>query len=258
MKVIDIYNYIDKIAPFNTCDNFDNVGLLVGDMYADITGVLLSTDITNEVINEAIEKDCNLIVTHHPVIFDPLKRVNKGSIVYRLIESEIAVISAHTNLDMAKGGVSDMMLELMGYESSKVFEVLGERDGKEYGYGKIVKLDEPASVEEFVEMVKGAFDVHTVRYTDGGAPIRRFAVCSGAGGANTLLAVERNCDAYITGDCKHNNFIDAKNLGLTLIDAGHYYTERIFAPILCKKLSREFPELNFTVSETDTDPVKYL
>ena len=258
MKVVDIYEYIDKIAPFNTCDNFDNVGLLVGDMYADVSGVLLATDITHDIITEAIEKGRNLIITHHPVIFDPLKSVNKGSIVYRLIENEISVISAHTNLDMAKGGVSDMMLKLLGFESSKVFEVLGERDGKPYGYGKIVKLDEPMTVTSFVELVKGAFDVTSVRYTDGENMIKKFAVCSGAGGSNVPIAIEKNCDAYVTGDCKHNQFIDAKNAGLTLIDAGHFHTERIFAPILCKKLKKHFNDIEISVAENDCDPCKYL
>lgn len=258
MKVQDIYEFIDRIAPFNTCDEFDNVGLLVGDMNAQISGVLLATDITFDVIDEAKVKGCNLIVTHHPVIFNPLKAVTKGSIQYSLIESGISVISAHTNLDMACGGVSDMMLDLMGFESTKIFEVIGERDGKEVGYGKIVTLDEPMNTDEFVEMVKGAFDVHTVRYTDSGKPITKFAVCSGAGGSNTELAVAYGLDAYVTGDCKHNNFIDAKNLGLTLIDAGHYYTERIFAPALAAKLKREFYDTTFIVSEADTDPALYL
>ena len=258
MKVKDIYEFIDKIAPFNTCDNFDNVGLLIGDMNDEIGGVLLATDITDDVIDEAVAKDCNLIVTHHPVIFNPLKSVTRDSIQYRLIVSDISVISAHTNLDMAVGGVSDMMLDLMGFESTTVFEVLGERNGKPFGYGKVVTLDEPMNTEEFVELVKGAFDVHTIRYTDSKRPIKKFAVCSGGGGNNTMLAVDYGCDAYVTGDCKHNNFIDAKNAGLTLIDAGHYHTERIFASALASRLKKVFPETRFIVSEADTDPVQYL
>lgn len=258
MKVIDIYEYINKFAPFDSCDSFDNVGLLVGDMYDDVNCVLLATDITHAVINEALEKEANLIITHHPVIFNPLKKVNKGSIAYRLIENGISVISAHTNLDMASGGVSDMMLDLLGFSGNKIFEVIGEYDSKPQGYGKIVKLIEPITTNELLQKVKSAFSVHTIRYTDSGELIRKIAVCSGAGGHNIELAVEKNCDAYITGDCKHNQFIDAKNLGLTLIDAGHFHTERIFAPVLAKKLSKHFPEISFTVAENDTDPVMYF
>lgn len=258
MKIKSIYDYIDSIAPFSTCDTYDNAGLLIGDENAEVNRVLLAIDITHEVIDEAAAKECELIITHHPVIFNPLKSLKKGSIHYRLAENEIAVISAHTNLDMAKGGVSDMMLELLGLDGTEIFEVKGERNGEVFGYGKLCSLDEEMTAIELASLAKNAFGTECVRYVDGRKPIKRIAVCSGSGGSLVELAHRLGCDGYITGDLKHDHFIDAKNFGLTVVDAGHFYTEAIFAEFLAKKLRAEFPDIEFIVGDTNSDVVNYL
>lgn len=258
MKVKDIYGFLDETAPFSTQDSYDNAGLLVGDPEAEVKRALIVLDITHDAVFEALARDCQLIITHHPVIFNPLKSIIEGSVHYRLVKSGISVISAHTNLDMAKDGVSDMMLELLGFDGSEIFEVKGFRDGEEYGYGKICTLSSPCTAKELAKKAKDAFGTACVRYVDGKKPVLRVAVCSGSGGSLIDLAVSKNCDGYITGDLKHDHFISAENSGLTVIDAGHFYTEAIFAKFLSEKLLKRFPEAEFIVGESNRDVVNYL
>lgn len=258
MQVKEIYDYIDKIAPFKTAVKYDNSGIQIGDKKTEVNSVMFAIDITHDVIDEAVEKQCELIITHHPVIFEPLYNVKKGSVVYRLIENNLCVISAHTNLDMAKGGVTDIMLDMLGLTGTEVLEVIYEEKKTVTGFGKVCDLDKVMSVEELCELTKTAFGVKCLRYTDSGKQIERVAVCSGAGGSNIGLAIEKGCDAYITGDVKHSQFIEAKNKGLTLIDAGHFYTESIFAHSLFKFMKVHFPKLRLIVADSNSDPVNYM
>lgn len=258
--VSDIYQLIAGLAPFEyAVKGDDNVGLLVGGADAPVDRVLLSLDITNAAVAEAAGCGAQLIVSHHPVIYHPLYRIAPESPVYKLIEYHIAAICAHTNLDMAPGGLSDEMAKLLGFDSDAVLEVIhSTRYDTPIGFGKICTLQTPVSARALAERAKAVFGSTVVRYTDGGKPIHKVALCSGSGGSILPLALAQGCDAYITGDLRHEHFIDAANSGLTLIDAGHYHTEMIFADYLRGKILAAFPELAVQIAQTSTDPVEYV
>ena len=257
ITVRDVYDFIDKFAPFDTQDNFDNSGLLVGSMEAEVTKIAVCLDITKNTAEEAAMQGANLIVSHHPLIFHKLSAIEPGNPVNILIKNDINAICAHTNADMAKDGISDIMLELLGINNgtARVLEPI-HKDGT--GYGRIVDLDFVSDAQALATACKAAFLCDTVRYYDSGRIIKTVGVCSGAGGSeiNVAHAAKMGCDALVTGDVKHSGFIEALNRGITLIDAGHFHTENI----ICGKFATEIEaELNIEafVCESNVDIVSY-
>lgn len=239
-RVQDIYAYIDGFAPFATQMDFDNAGLLVGDGQAEVRRVLLALDATLEVVKEAVRKRCQLIVSHHPLIFHPLKAVRPEdptqAVVAQLIRKNIALISAHTNLDIAPGGVNDVLMDRLGGKVTGVLEPMGES----WGMGRVGELDQPMPPKDFAAMVKKALGAKAVRATLGGRPVKKLAVCGGAGGDLLELAVSLGADAYVTADVKHHEFLAAQALGVTLVDGGHFSTENPVMPVLAERLRRAF------------------
>ncbi len=262
MNVSDVYNYIDTFAPFGTQDKFDNSGLLVGDGADAVTKIAVSLDITNDVIDEAYAAGAQLIVSHHPVIFNRPSSINRTSPVYRLIKLGIAAICVHTPLDMSKEpdlGISSIMYRLMGFkglEKAEVLHIVHPSSG--IGYGKIAVLEQPVSAAQLAQKTKEAFKCTVVRYTDGGRPIKTAAVCSGAGNDEIYTCIEKGVDALITGDVKWHGFADAKNAKLTVIDAGHFHTEHIVCEPLAERLAEKFPEAEVFVAGASSDVCEYL
>lgn len=256
MTVKDILDYINTISPLSTAESFDNVGLLAGNPTEKVTGICTCLDITNDIIAEAVEKNANLIVSHHPVIFDPLKSVLADTPVYNLIKNGISAICVHTNFDMSEGGVNDALLELLGFESS---DVLQEERSNGLGFGAVCDLDFAFTAKSLAEHCKNALYLESVKYSSGSKnEIRRVAVCSGSGGCFIDAAIEKGCDAFITGDIKHNLWIEAQNKGFVLIDAGHYGTEKCVSHRLAALLSRSFGEVPVFSAETEKEPCDYV
>lgn len=249
MIVYDIYDFLDEKYDFSSALEYDNVGLLVGDGREKVTGVLVCLDCTDEAISEAVNIGANLIVTHHPVIFDPLKSVTEQSLVYRLIRNGISVISAHTNLDQADGGVNDALAEAIGLSN---IEKVADSEGFLYRIGE---YDEPISSDELARLVGEKLTV-PVKYVGGSNFIKRVAVCGGAGGSMLSDVISQGVDAYVTSDLKHNVFLDAHAAGITLIDAGHFDTEDVVVERLCRALKEAFSEVPFC--EYHYSPIKYL
>lgn len=248
MIVYDIYDFLDEKYDFSSALEYDNVGLLVGDGREKVTGVLVCLDCTDEAITEAVKQGANLIVTHHPVIFDPLKSVTEQSLVYRLIKNGISVISAHTNLDQADGGVNDALAEAVGLSD---VEKIADSEGFFYRIGE---LSEPATSEELAKSVSERLSL-PVKYVGNSSFIKRVAVCSGSGGSMLGEVINTGVDAYITADIKHNVFMEAHEAGLTLIDAGHFNSEDIIVEPLSKELGAAFPEL--AVTPFHFSPIKF-
>ncbi len=249
MIVYDIYDFLDEKYDFSSALEYDNVGLLVGDGREKVTGVLVCLDCTDEAISEAVKQGANLIVTHHPVIFDPLKSVTEQSLVYRLIKNGISVISAHTNLDQADGGVNDALAEAVGLSD---VEKIADIEGFFYRIGE---LSEPATSEELARAVSERLSL-PVKYVGNSSFIKRVAVCSGSGGSMLGEVINTGVDAYITADIKHNVFMEAHEAGLTLIDAGHFNSEDIIVEPLSKELGAAFPDL--AVTPFHFSPIKFL
>lgn len=257
MTVGEILSYLDTLAPLNSAESFDNVGLLVGGSTGEVTGVCCCLDITHAVIKEAVEKGANLIISHHPVIFDALKNIPEWSVPAELIRRDIAAIAMHTNFDIAEGGVNDTLVELLEWTSEGVLEVT-QRDGK--GFGAVCEMPLEFTPEMLAEYCKEKLDLGGVRYSRISRPIKRIAVCCGGGVDRTVmqLARERGCDAIISGDIKHNFWIEAENCGMTLVDAGHFGTEKAAAHRLAKLVTAEFSSVPVFSAECECDPCGYV
>lgn len=257
MKISDILDYINSISPFIMAESYDNVGLLVGNGENKVTGIACCLDITNEVIEEAAARGANLIVAHHPVIFKPLSSIPAYSPVYNLIRHGIAAICAHTNFDMTEGGVNDGLLELLGFESSEVLEVVNPNG---LGFGAVCDLSLGFTARTLAEHCKASLDVETVKYSRSDGEIRRVAVCCGSGISSEVMELARvkKCDAIISGDIKHNFWIEAESCGISLIDAGHYGTEKHAPHRLATLLTRAYGEVPVFTLDCDTDPCAYV
>lgn len=235
-----IYDEINRIAPFSLQDSWDNSGLLVGDREDRVTGILTALDITHDVIGEAVSKGANLIVAHHPVIFSPLKNLSQSNPAVRLAANGIAAICVHTPLDKAEYGINDMIADMLGREfstSGSREPIIPENGSSLCGDGRIIEITEGnISVPEFAKRLGKIFGGSPVRFSEGNRKIRRVAVCSGSGGSLLSFVKKQNCDAYITGDVKHDVWLDAAGSGISLFDCGHYFTEQISAEYLAKLL----------------------
>ena len=251
--ILDIYRFIDEMAPFQTAMDFDNPGLLVGDGNAQVQKALVTLDITPRSVEQAAKAGAQLIISHHPVIFHPIKRLSSHSVPYLLVQAGIGAICAHTNLDMAKGGVNDSLaaaLELDGREGVAFYQELPCCI-----MGTLPETMEPA---EFAGFVKKKLCCEGLRFTEGARPVKKVALCSGAGGEFLFDAMEKGADAFVTGEVKHHEILAAREGGLTLVDAGHFKTENIAMEPLRKRLADRFKQVVFQLEEHATDGIRYL
>ncbi len=243
MIVNDILQAMDAIAPFRLTMDFDNTGLLIGDPNAVVSGVVLALDCTDEVIETAKAQKANLIITHHPVIFHGIKNVRADSVVYQVIRNDMHVISAHTNLDIAEGGVNDCLAAELGLTQLRGLTATDD----EHSLGRVGTLSTELSAEELAQKAKQILGNVAVRYTDGGKAIRTVAVCGGAGDSELANAISCGADALITGEVAHHIFIEAAHRGMTLIEAGHFHTENVVLNTVRDRLAEQFPDIPFTV-----------
>lgn len=250
-KVKDITDFFEGFAPVCTAMEFDNVGLLAGDKNTEISRVLLSLDITAEVVEEAAEKNCELIISHHPVIFRPLKRLDTRSAAYQLAKHGIAAVCMHTNLDVSpEFGVNTCLAEAIGVKN------LRKSDLDDYLF--IGGLDEGTDILSFAKHVKSALNCEGLRYTGVNPTVKTVAVASGAGGSGVIAAAEEGADAFVTGEIKHHDINEANALGVDIIDVGHFKSEDIVILPLKKRLEEAFPDIIFTKSQVYGDKIKYL
>ena len=246
--VNDVFQFLDGLAPVRLKMDFDNVGLLVGDAETPVTRCLVALDITDKVIEEAIAMRAELIVSHHPIIFGSIKSVTADDLTGRkllsLIRCGISAICMHTNLDIAEGGVNDELAKTLGIDVTGILEPCGDGNG----CGRVGELPKALTMGDFLSICKTRLCSNGLRYHDAGIPVRKVAVMGGSGGDCIELAKALGCDTYVTSDIKYNGFLDAKELGINLIDADHFCTENVIVPVLCEKLSERFPDAVFTVS----------
>lgn len=228
--VKDIYDFIDKIAPFSTQEEWDNSGLLVGDENKEVRKILFALDITSDVVNQAINCNADLIITHHPIIFKPVSNVLSNSLIYKLIENGISIISAHTNYDKAFGGVNDILCKMIC--ASKYEKIEGT-------CLNIAYIENEFLSEDFALYLRGKLG-GVVRYNLLDKKVSKVAVCSGSGSDYLSLAKELNCDALLTGDSSHHAFLDANEIGIALFACGHFETENIAIKPLANKIADEF------------------
>lgn len=228
--VRDIYNFIDAIAPFNTQEEWDNAGLLVGDENKKVNRILFALDCTEDVINQAISLGADLIVTHHPIIFKPISEITADSLVYKLIKNDLSIICAHTNYDKAIGGINDILCKTVELDNIMKIENTCLNVGE---------LKTEMNSNEFAEFIKSKLN-GVIRYNSIEKTVKRVAVCSGSGSDYLSLAKELNCDALLTGDGSHHSFLDADEMGILLVCAGHFETENIAIIPIADKIKNNF------------------
>ena len=242
----EIYGYLKELAPLELAEDWDNPGLLV-DCGRPVGRVLTCLDITGPVVREAQEKGCDLVVSHHPVIFRPLKALQEGQVPCLLLKAGISAICMHTNLDAAPGGVNDTLAQWMGLREVEPFAE---------GMGRIGWIEEMSAHQLAQETAR---ILHArVQWADGGKPIRRLALITGSGGSMLEDAIRAGADALLTGEASHHAALDALAAGVTLVAAGHYATEFPVAQTLATRLGDRFRDLEVLMSETDRDPYHYL
>lgn len=251
--VKDIYQFLDKKAPFSSQMGFDNAGFLVGRGEKPVGRILVALDITEAVANEAAALHADLIVSHHPVIWDGAKSVTDESILGRkllaLISNDIAAICAHTNLDAARGGVNDSLASALGLRDAALLKAYGTyEDGTPYGIEQVGTIEAPLSLVDFAARVKEKLGSNGVRYVDAGKPVYRVAVGGGSCSGSMKEVAAAGCDTFVTADVKYDGFLDAAAMGLNLIDAGHYPTENVVCPVLVSWLREGFPEVEVLLS----------
>lgn len=259
MKIRDIIAPIEEFAPLSLQESYDNSGLVVGRLDDELQGgVLLAVDVTEEVIEEAIEKGCGLIITHHPIIFHPLKRLNSASVVERCVEmairNNIALYACHTNLDSAPNGMSWRVGEMLGLQSMEVLQPTTENAG----FGVVGTLAQPISETEFLKQVQKTFSVKALRHsTLLGRDVRRVAICTGAGASLMAEARRAECDIYLTADLKYNDFYTPDS-AFVVVDMGHFESEFCAIAILFDILSKIFINFALHKSAQSKNPVHYF
>ncbi|MEG1072748.1 MAG: Nif3-like dinuclear metal center hexameric protein [Oscillospiraceae bacterium] len=259
--VADIYAFLDQKAPFTTQLAFDNAGLLFGHRDAPVTKILIALDITLPVIEEAANLGANLIVSHHPVIWNAPKSIcddsQLGEILLALAENNIAAICCHTNLDIAAGGVNDTLAERLGLCDLEQLAPVGSED---YGIGRIGTLagGKTFDVETYAMRVKTQLKANGVRYVDGGKQVKKVAVGGGACGDMMAYAIAAGCDTFVTSDLKYNQFLDGAAQKLNLIDAGHFPTENPVCQVLLNWLQEAFFDLPVAISKVHKEVFRYL
>jgi dinuclear metal center YbgI/SA1388 family protein len=266
MKIKQITNYLEELAPLQDAEDFDNVGLLVGDYQTEVSNILISLDTLEITIDEAIEKNCNLIISFHPIIFSGLKHLNGSDYVQRVaikaIKNNIAIYAMHTALDNSFNGVSAKICEIL---SLKNRQFLVPNSVKNIGLGMIAEFPSAISEKDFLQLLKDKFHANGIRYSKLlNNNIKKVAVLGGSGAFAIDLAKTMGADAYVSSDFKYHDFFKAEN-SILLVDIGHYeseqFTKNLLADYLNKKFSNFAPALaesNIFLSENNTNPINYL
>lgn len=264
MTVRDIAEAIEKVAPLQWQDDFDNAGLQVGDGQQPVSAVLVCLDVTEDILVEAAKKGCSLVVAHHPLIFNPLRQVAgltyQQRCVEKSIKSDIAIYAAHTNLDNAKGGVNFRIAQKIGLSG---LQFLQPKVEGQCGSGVIGSLKKPMSEAAFLKKLKTAFGVEDLQHSRlKGRTIEKVALCGGAGSFLAEAAVEAGADAFVTGEISYHSYFDADGAygghGLLLAEMGHYESEQFTIDLLSDIISEAFPNLRIEKTELCTDPIMHL
>lgn len=264
----DIDKIMEQHAPSRFKESYDNVGLMVGDKKSEITSILVALDCTLDVIEEARKKDCNLILTHHPLLFRKPTNITTdtllGKKIIELIKSNINVYSSHTNLDSVKGGINELIMEIIGFDKYYTIapsEKVNDND-RTNGIGRIAEFEEAITLEEMCQKIKDSLNIPFLRYSgDDSMKVKKVAVINGSGQDYFNIARRLGADCIITGDTTYHYVSDFNEEGIGVIDAGHFDTEWPAMKSIAKWLKSTLEAKGFDnpvlVSEVNKNPYKY-
>ena len=257
MKLKEIIAALERLAPLRLQEEWDNSGLQVGFPEAEVGRVLVCLDITEGIVDEAIAKGCNMIVSHHPLLFKALRQVSDATYqqrcVVRALSAGISIYSAHTSLDNAPGGVNHKIAELLGLQNLRWLSPL---DGEDAGSGLLGELPRPEKDADFLARVKRSFGVQCLRHSAlDGREIRRVALCGGAGAFLLGDAVRAGADCFLSGEFHYHDYFE--NGGVLLAELGHYQSEQFTQDLLLEYLTTNCPGLKVVKTAIDTNPIHY-
>ena len=258
MTIKDITKVLEEFAPLAYQESYDNSGLIVGRGDKEVTSAVVCVDATEAVIDEAVRLGAGLVISHHPIIFDGIKRLNSSCYVERVVEKAIregvALYACHTNLDSTEGGMSHRLAAMLGVENLQLLECLPKGNG----FGVVGTLAKAVDTLEFIGHVRDVLGVGAIRYSQPTQDkVQKVAVCTGSGGSLLGAAVASGADIYVSADFKYNHFLDASGL-LTIVDAGHFETEYCAINLICEEISKKIPTFALHKSKESLNPINYL
>ena len=266
-SVAEIVRFLQEHAPLEFAEGWDNVGLLVGDPRRTVSGIITCLTLTPDVADEAIERGAGLVVTHHPILFRPVQQItaatSEGGMLLRLIEAGVAVYSSHTAYDSAGEGINQQLAELFELTQIGVLRTAGLEAGngtgaQSGGAGRFGTLAVPVSLAALLQRVRDRLPVEHLQYVgDPALPVRKLAIACGSAAEFLPDAVRHGCQVLLTGEARFHACLQARELGIGLILAGHYASERPAVERLAARLSREFPDLTTQASRREADPVRW-
>jgi len=251
-RVKDFLDFFEEIAPSALAESWDNPGLQAGSISANVSKAFVALDPTVDAADSAIEAGAQLLITHHPLLFRPLSRIDSdsypGNVIRKALNEGLSIISAHTNLDSAKGGINDILASILDLTSVVALEQKGDDAGT--GMGRVGDLAGPVPLEEFAATVKKLLGLEIIRIAGHmRVPlVKRVAVVRGSGGSLLNLAAEKGAQVLITGDIGYHNALDARSAGIILMDAGHFATEKMAMNVFAGHLKEEARERGWDVT----------
>lgn len=262
VKVKEVLSALERFAPLPLQEDYDNAGLQVGLQEAEVSGALLCLDVTEAVVEEAVSRGCNLIVSHHPLIFHKLAHVSDRSYVERCvamaIKNDVAIVSMHTNLDAARGGVNFKIAEKLGLQDVSFIGAAKCAGGVEGGEGVVGSLPSPMAADDFVKLLKRTFGVECLMANQLlRRPISRVALCGGAGSFLLGDALACGADAFVTGEMRYHEYFGLEQL-IQICVIGHYQSEKFTVDVLARVIGEAFPGLRCEKTSIDTNPILYL
>lgn len=261
IKCKDIASVIERLAPVTLAYDWDNVGLLCGDMEQEVSKVLLSLDVDLGVVEEAVSIGAQMIVSHHPILFDPIRKLTQqspeGRLLRALIKNDICCYAAHTNLDIAEGGLNDLLAAKIGLCNVEILEYTQDQTA---GIGRIGNLAKPIKLSELAKQIKSALGVDFLRYSgNADEMVSRIAVNTGGGTALIPAAIAAKADVFITGDYKYSQIRNLVEHGMKVIDVGHYDTEIIVCELLYNYIFKQFGDaVSLEISKANKNVVKFI
>ncbi|MEL6391052.1 MAG: Nif3-like dinuclear metal center hexameric protein [Bacteroidota bacterium] len=260
MTLRTLTDYLESIAPLHLQEHYDNSGLIVGDPDMSLSGIMISLDATESVIQDAIDNNCNVVLSHHPIVFKGIKRFSADSYVHRAvmmaIRHDIALYAIHTNLDnVLHNGVNERIAQQLGLHHLKVLKPLDTNPT--IGAGCIGILNRPLEANEFLDHLKTSMELQIVKHTSLlNRRVHKVAICGGAGSFLLSTALERHADAFVTSDFKYHEYFDADGR-IVICDIGHYESERFTIDLLIELLRHKFPTFALHFTKVNTNPVRY-
>lgn len=263
MSTIDqVAQFLNEFAPTRLAEDWDNVGLLVGDRSASAAKIMTCLTVTPESAQEAIDEKANLIVAHHPLPFRPIKRITTDSVatkmIWDLIRAGVSIYSPHTGFDSAAAGINQSLAERLALNEIVPIQPIAD-DPEQLGAGRIGKRATPISLLNFADEIKNDFGIKTLQVVgQPDDPIKKVAMACGSGGSFLSAAIRAGCDTFITGETTFHTALEAKANGVSLVLLGHYFSERFAVESLAVTLADQFKDTIVWASKEETDPLSWI